>query len=73
MEPPRETVGASWRVDETYIRTRPRTGYLYRAVDKKGKTVESLFQTSCEIAAAIGLFPQGGCIVRATVAAQDYP
>ncbi len=46
-------VGSSWRVDETYIRTRPRTGYLYRAGDKQGKTVESLFQTQRGIAAAM--------------------
>jgi transposase-like protein len=37
-------VGTSWRVDETYIRTPPKTGYLYRAVDKEGKTVDSLFK-----------------------------
>ena len=43
-------VGSSWRVDETYIRTRPRTGYLYRADDKQGKTVESLLQTQRGIA-----------------------
>ena len=49
-------VGSSWRVDETYIRTRPKTGYLYRAVDKQGKTVESLFQTSRGIAAAMAFF-----------------
>jgi transposase-like protein len=35
-------VGSSWRVDETFIRTRPKMGYLYRAVDKEGKTVGSL-------------------------------
>ena len=29
--------GSSWRVDETYIHTRPKTGYLYRAVDKEGR------------------------------------
>ena len=50
-------MGSSWRVEETYARTRRKIGNLYRAVDKKGKTVGSLFQTSCEIAAAIGLFP----------------
>ena len=44
--------GSSWRVDETYIRTRP-AGYLYRAVDKQGRTVESLFQTQRGIAAAM--------------------
>ncbi len=49
-------VGSSWRVDETYIRTRPRTGYPYRAVDKQGKTVESLFQTQRGIAAAVAFF-----------------
>ena len=27
-------VDSSWRMDETYIQTRPKTGYLYRAVDK---------------------------------------
>ena len=46
-------VGSSWRVDETYIRARPKTGYFYRAVDKQGKMVESLFQTSRGIAAAM--------------------
>jgi len=35
-------VGSSWRVDETFIHTRPKMGYLYRAVDKDGKTVDSL-------------------------------
>ena len=49
-------IGSSWRVDETYIRTRPKTGYLYRAVDKQGKTVGSLFQTTRGIAAAMAFF-----------------
>jgi len=49
-------VGSSWRVDETYIRTRPKTGYLYRAVDKQGKTVDSLFQAGRGIAAAMAFF-----------------
>ena len=53
MEPPREAGGSSWKVDETYIRTRPGMGYLYRAVDRQGKTVESLFQTTRRIAAAM--------------------
>jgi transposase-like protein len=49
-------VGSSWRVDETYIHTRPKMGYLYRAVDKQGKTVDSLFQTGRGIAAAMAFF-----------------
>ncbi len=48
--------GSSWRVDETYIHTRPKTGYLYRAVDKEGKTVDSLFQVGRGIAAAMAFF-----------------
>jgi transposase-like protein len=49
-------VGSSWRVDETYIRTRPKTGYLYRAVDKEGKTVESLFHPGRGVTAAMAFF-----------------
>lgn len=32
--------GASWRVDETYVKIKVRWTYLYRAVDKQRKTVE---------------------------------
>jgi len=32
-------VGGSWRMDETYIRVKGEWMYLYRAVDKVGKTV----------------------------------
>lgn len=49
-------VGSSWRVHETYIKTRPKTGYLYRAVDEQGKTVDSLFQVGRGIAAAMAIF-----------------
>jgi len=34
------TVGGSWRMDETYIRVNGEWMYLYRAVDKAGKTVD---------------------------------
>ena len=33
------TVSTSWRMDETYIKVKGRDCYLYRAVDKDGKTV----------------------------------
>ena len=49
-------VRSSLRVDETYIQTQPRTGYLSRAVDKQRKTVESVFQTSRGIASAMAFF-----------------
>ena len=38
--PCEKPVGASWRCDETYILVGGRWMYLYRAVDKRGKTVE---------------------------------
>jgi transposase-like protein len=31
-------VGGSWRCDETYIKVKGRWTYLYRAVDKQGRT-----------------------------------
>jgi DDE domain len=33
-----KAVGTSWRVDETYISIKAKWHYLYRAVDKQGKT-----------------------------------
>ncbi len=39
-------VGGSWRMDETYIRVKGEWMYLYRAVDKAGKTVD--FYISCK-------------------------
>jgi transposase-like protein len=35
-------VGMSWRLDETYIRVKGEWKYLYRAVDKDGKTIDFL-------------------------------
>ena len=35
-------VGDSWRVDETYIKVKGQWVYLYRAVDKQGRTVDFL-------------------------------
>ena len=65
--------GSSWRMDETYIQTWPKTGYLYRAVDKQGKTVESLFQTTRGIAPAMAFFRKAGGDLRAPISAQDHP
>jgi len=36
------TVHSSWRMDETAVSVRGGAHYLYRAVDKNGKTVDSL-------------------------------
>jgi transposase-like protein len=36
------SVGGSWRTDEMYARVKGEWMYLYRAVDKAGKTVDFL-------------------------------
>ena len=38
----KRTVGCGWRMDETYIKVKGAWKYLYRAVDKQGKTVDFL-------------------------------
>ena len=47
---------SSWRVDETYICVRGKWHYLYRAVDKRGKTVDFLLRPDRGIAAAQAFF-----------------
>jgi len=49
-------VHSSWRVDETYICIRGRWHYLYRTVDKHGKTVDFLLRPDRNIAAAQAFF-----------------
>ena len=47
--------GASWRVDETYVKIKGRWTYLYRAVDSDGKTVISC-RVKRDVAAAKAFF-----------------
>jgi transposase-like protein len=49
-------VGGSWRMDETYIKVRGTWKYLYRAVDKQGKTVDFLLTAKRDMAAAKRFF-----------------
>jgi len=46
----------SWRVDETYIRVKGKWTYLYRAVDKQGRTVDFLLSEKRDMAAAKRFF-----------------
>ena len=49
-------VGDSWRVDETYLKIKGQWVYLYRAVDKQGRTVDFLLSRRRDIAAAKRFF-----------------
>ena len=49
-------VGGSWRMDETYIKVKGAWKYLFRAVDKEGKTVDFLLTARRDRAAAMRFF-----------------
>ena len=49
-------VGDSWRVDETYLKVRGQWVYLYRAVDKTGRTVDFLLSKRRDMGAAKRFF-----------------
>jgi transposase-like protein len=46
------SVGGSWRMDETYVKVRGQWVYLYRAVDKAGKTVDFHLSRNRDVNAA---------------------
>jgi len=49
-------VGVSWRMDETYVKVKGIWKYLYRAVDKEGKTVDFLITAKRDKTAAMRFF-----------------
>ena len=49
-------VGGSWRMDETYIQVKGVWKYLYRAVDRDGKTIDFLLTAKRDKAAAKRFF-----------------
>ena len=64
-------VGGSWRMDETYIKVKGAWKYLYRAVDKEGKTVDFLLTARRDKAAALRFFDKAvkasGVPVKVTI------
>src|SRR2546428_8846179 len=48
--------GSSWRVDESYISIKGQRHYLYRAVDKQGRSVDFTLRPDRGIAAAQAFF-----------------
>lgn len=48
--------GASYRLDETYIKVGQQWKYLYRALDKEGHTIEFMLSAKRDIAAAKRFF-----------------
>jgi len=48
--------GQSWRMDETYIKVKGKWTYLYRAVDKSGKTIDFMLSERRDEAAATAFF-----------------
>jgi transposase-like protein len=51
-----QRVGRSWRADETYVKVGGQWMFLYRAVDQRGRTVESYLSRTRDVAAAKAFF-----------------
>jgi putative transposase len=52
----KRAVGRSWRMDETYIKVKGAWKYLYRAVDKSGRTIDFLLTAKRDKAAVKRFF-----------------
>ena len=61
-------IGSSWRVDEPYISIKGQWHYLYRAVDKQGRSIDSLLRPDQGVAAAQAFFRRALVASGSTVA-----
>jgi putative transposase len=48
--------GASWHVDETYLKVRGRWTYLYRAIDRNGNLIDAMLSAHRDMKAAKAFF-----------------
>ena len=56
IRPHLKLAGASYRVDETYIKVGKSCKYLYRAVDREGDTIEFMLSAKRDVSAAKRFF-----------------
>src|ERR687894_286907 len=56
MRPHLKMSGASFRIDETYVKVGKGWKYLYRAVDKEGATIEFMLSAKRDVSAAKRFF-----------------
>jgi transposase-like protein len=56
MRPHLKVTGASYRVDETYVKVGREWKYLYHAVDSNGNTIEFMLSAKRDISAAKRFF-----------------
>lgn len=49
-------VGTSWRLEETYIKVKGVWKYLYRAIDKEGRTIDFLLTAKRDKSASMRFF-----------------
>jgi len=52
----KKPVGSSWKMDETYVKANGKWGYLYRAVDKEGNTIDFMFSEKRDRSSALKFF-----------------
>ena len=54
----RGQAGKSWYVDETYVKVHDQWHYLYRTIDREGNLVDTMLNTTRDLAAAKAFFKQ---------------